>query len=45
LEESGIIATRYRFALENSDRKRGFCVQYQESDFDFDSRLMEEEGL
>ncbi|MFH1028044.1 MAG: type VI secretion system tip protein TssI/VgrG, partial [Pseudomonadota bacterium] len=45
LEESGIISTRYRFALENTDRKRGFCVQYRESDFDFVSRLMEEEGI
>jgi type VI secretion system secreted protein VgrG len=45
LEESGIISTRYRFALENTDRKRGFCVQYRESDFDFVSRVMEEEGI
>src|SRR5690606_1143885 len=24
---------------------RGYCVQYRESDFDFVSRLMEEEGI
>ncbi|MEM6421375.1 MAG: type VI secretion system tip protein TssI/VgrG, partial [Pseudomonadota bacterium] len=26
-------------------RKRNYCVQYRESDFDFISRLMEEEGI
>ena len=26
-------------------KKRNFCVQYRESDFDFASRLMEEEGI
>lgn len=26
-------------------RKRSYCVQYQESDFDFISRLLEEEGI
>lgn len=45
LEEAGITSNRYRFALENTDRKRGFCVQYQESDLDFINRLMEEEGI
>jgi type VI secretion system secreted protein VgrG len=45
LEEAGITANRYRFALASTYRKRGFCVQYQESDLDFVSRLMEEEGI
>jgi len=45
LEEGGITADRYRFALTNKNRPRGFCVQYRESDFDFISRLLEEEGI
>jgi type VI secretion system secreted protein VgrG len=31
--------------LERLDNKRDFCVQYQETDFNFVSRLMEEEGI
>ena len=31
--------------LTGSFRKRAYCVQYRESDFDFVSRLMEEEGI
>lgn len=31
--------------LTGSFRKRQYCVQYRESDFDFVSRLMEEEGI
>ncbi|MCC7267120.1 MAG: type VI secretion system tip protein VgrG, partial [Caulobacteraceae bacterium] len=31
--------------LSGSFRKRKYCVQYRESDFDFASRLMEEEGI
>ncbi|HEX9375324.1 MAG TPA: type VI secretion system tip protein TssI/VgrG [Actinomycetota bacterium] len=31
--------------LEGSYPKREFCVQYRESDFNFASRLMEEEGI
>ncbi|GLI38324.1 type VI secretion system tip protein VgrG [Geobacter hydrogenophilus] len=45
LEEGGITSDRYRFALMNKNRLRGFCVQYRESDFDFVSRLLEEEGM
>jgi type VI secretion system secreted protein VgrG len=45
LEEAGITSNRFRFALVNTDRKRGFCVQYQETDLEFVSRLIEEEGI
>lgn len=38
-------ASRYRFDLQGSFPKRTYCVQYRESDFDFLSRLMEEEGI
>lgn len=31
--------------LSGTPRKRPYCVQYRESDFDFVNRLMEEEGL
>lgn len=31
--------------IRNVDNKRNYCVQYRESDFDFASRLMEEEGI
>ena len=33
------------YALIGTFEKREFCVQYRESDFDFASRLMEEEGI
>ena len=35
----------YEASLQGSFRKREYCVQYRESDFDFVSRLMEEEGI
>ena len=35
----------YRFQLRGSYSPRDYCVQYRESDFDFISRLMEEEGI
>lgn len=34
----------FEFKLSGTPRPRSYCVQYQESDFAFASRLMEEEG-
>ncbi|MCK0746839.1 type VI secretion system Vgr family protein, partial [Chromohalobacter nigrandesensis] len=36
---------RYRFDLRRDYPARSYCVQYRESDFNFISRLLEEEGL
>ncbi|MBI3897462.1 MAG: type VI secretion system tip protein VgrG [Gammaproteobacteria bacterium] len=36
---------KYKLELTESYRTRDYCVQYRESDFDFISRLMEEEGI
>ena len=33
------------FELQGTYEKRNYCVQYQETDWDFASRLMEEEGI
>ncbi|HJQ81078.1 MAG TPA: type VI secretion system tip protein TssI/VgrG [Lacipirellulaceae bacterium] len=35
----------YRLSLNEQYKKREYCVQYRESDFDFISRLIEEEGI
>ena len=37
--------TDYRFSLIYQYEKRTYCVQYEETAFDFVSRLMEDEGL
>ena len=42
-EEHGL--TDYRNALVGSYAQRDYCVQYNETAFDFVSRLMEEEGI
>lgn len=43
--EANITNSDYRFELQKTYSPREFCVQYQESEFHFLSRLMEEEGL
>jgi type VI secretion system secreted protein VgrG len=35
----------YHFALKETYKPRNYCVQYRESDWDFISRMMEEEGM
>ncbi len=35
----------YKKSLTNTHPKREYCVQYRETDFDFISRLMQEEGI
>ncbi|HSW23931.1 MAG TPA: type VI secretion system tip protein TssI/VgrG, partial [Burkholderiaceae bacterium] len=35
----------YEFKLVRSYRKRTYCVQYRESDFNFVARLLEDEGI
>jgi type VI secretion system secreted protein VgrG len=37
--------TDFEFRLYKSYRSREYCVQYRETDFNFVSRLMEEEGI
>ncbi|NNF00458.1 MAG: type VI secretion system tip protein VgrG [Pyrinomonadaceae bacterium] len=36
---------RVSFEIQGEYERRNYCVQYRESDFDFASRLMEEEGF
>ncbi len=45
LSDAGIPGDRYKIALTDKYLQREYCVQYAESDFDFISRLMEEEGI
>lgn len=46
LEDAGLAEnTHFKFALQESYTAREFVVQYRESDMDFISRLMEQEGI
>lgn len=45
LAQYGLTDEHVRFALKESYGQRNYCVQYRESDWDFLSRLMEEEGI
>jgi type VI secretion system secreted protein VgrG len=46
LEGAGLAAgDDFKVSLQASYRAREYCVQYRESDWDFVSRLMEEEGI
>ncbi len=45
LETAGISEDYYRFATQATYKTREFVVQYRESDLDFISRLMEDEGI
>jgi type VI secretion system secreted protein VgrG len=44
-EVLGDALVEHRLELNGSYSKRTYCVQYRESDFDFVSRLLEEEGI
>jgi len=37
--------TDYQFKLKTQPAKREYCLQYNESDFNFVSRLLEQEGI
>ena len=44
-EDNSIPSDMYRFSLNSDHPEHEYCVQYRESDFNFISRLMEEEGI
>jgi type VI secretion system secreted protein VgrG len=45
LKDAGISSDRYDFRLQGQYQPREYCVQYRESDLNFISRLLEEEGI
>lgn len=42
---AGMSSDMYRFELQGTHNAREYCVQYRETEFNFISRLMEEEGI
>ena len=45
LQDGGIPSDRFAFRLQNQYQAKEYCVQYRESDLNFVSRLLEEEGI
>jgi type VI secretion system secreted protein VgrG len=45
LDEAGIPECGYEFRLQDDYATRDYTVQYQESDWDFAARLLEDEGI
>ena len=45
LVDAGVTSDLFEFRLQGSYAQREYCVQYRESDLDFISRLLEEEGI
>ena len=45
LQEGGVLADRVSFRLQGAYLPRDYCVQYRETDLNFISRLLEEEGI
>ncbi|MFH1138305.1 MAG: type VI secretion system tip protein TssI/VgrG [Pseudomonadota bacterium] len=43
--DAGIPGDQYRFSLQKTYEPREYSVQYQESDYNFVTRLLEEEGI
>ncbi len=45
LEDAGITSDFFAFRLQGTYPNREYCVQYRQTDLDFISRLLEEEGI
>ncbi len=45
LTGAGITTEGFKLSLKGTYQPRNYCVQYRETDFEFISRLMEEEGM
>jgi len=45
LQDAGITGDRFKFRLQEQYQPKEYCVQYRETDLNFISRLLEEEGI